>query len=186
MEQWIRGRMLSESRYPAVVKNLNAYFGKMRVSQITRADSATYIELRQTAQIERNCASPSTIHHEMTKLKAAFNFMLKVVEPKERRLDAKQIPFIEPPAKSAPRDRVLSNEELNLLVNHCAYLRTSLSNPRRLGQLQSHRVCKVAKFINIAMETAQTSIFWLINDFVFKIMLKQIFGVFCRTFFLFR
>jgi len=155
MDQWIRGRMLSEIRYPAVVNNLNAYFGKMRVSQITRADSATYIELRRTAQIGRNCASPSTINHEMTKLRAAFTFMVKVVEPKERRLDAKQIPFIEPPAKSAPRDRVLSSEELNLLVNHCADLRTSLSNPRRLGQLQPHRVCKVARFINIAMETAQ-------------------------------
>ena len=67
MDQWIRGRMLSENRYPAVVNNLNAYFGKMRVSQITRNESAVYIELRRSAQIGRNRASDATIRHELTK-----------------------------------------------------------------------------------------------------------------------
>ena len=155
MDQWIMGRMLSESRYPSVVNNLKAYFGKMRVSQITRKDSAAYIELRRTAQIGSNCASDSTINHEMTKLIAAFNFMRHKVEPRERRIDSNRIPFIEPCPKGPPRDRVLSSDELTKLVDHCVDLKISRNNPLGLGLKQPDRVCKVARFIMLAMETAQ-------------------------------
>ena len=155
MDQWIIGRMLSESRYPAVVNNLNCYFGKMRISQITRKDSAAYIHLRRTAQIGRNCAADATINHEMTKLIAAFKFMTHKVEPRERRIDSKDIPFIEPCSKSPPRDRVLSSDELTKIIDHCAELETSKSNPFRLRWRQPDRICKVAKFIMLAMETAQ-------------------------------
>ena len=41
-EQWIEGRMLSEARYPSVISNLKSYFGRMRVSQVTKLDSHEY------------------------------------------------------------------------------------------------------------------------------------------------
>ena len=84
--------MLSEDRYPAVVANLNKYFGNMRVSEITRKDSAKYIELRRNGFISGNSrgAADSTIYHEMKELIAAFNFMTSKVEPRERRLISAQ------------------------------------------------------------------------------------------------
>lgn len=150
MDQWIRGRMLSENRYPAVVNNLNAYFGKMRVSQITRNESAVYIELRRSAQIGRNCASDATIRHEMTKLRACLGFMCTRVEPRERRLSRDIIPFIEPPQAVAPRDRVLNQAEIKQLRQFCSAL--VWQGP---GRAISNRISKVGRFITLAMETAQ-------------------------------
>tara|TARA_B100000768_G_scaffold140956_1_gene132499 strand:- start:89 stop:1138 length:1050 start_codon:yes stop_codon:yes gene_type:complete len=144
MDQWIRGRMMTEDRYVSVVNNLKEYFGKMRVGQITRKDSATYIELRRSAQITGRIgwgAANSTIQHEMKELIACFNFMRKKVEPRERRLPEHIIPFIEPPEASPPRNRVFSPDELDRLWQYA----TAPENCRA-------RECR---FIVLAMETAQ-------------------------------
>ena len=157
MDQWIRGRMLSEDRYPSVVKNLNKYFGNMRVSEITRKDSAKYIELRRNGFISGNSrgAADSTIYHEMKELIAAFNFMTSKVEPRERRLIKEMLPFIEVCQKSPARDRVLSKDELQSLKDKC--LKDAYIGPIAWRGIRrpSNRVSRISRFLWLAMETAQ-------------------------------
>jgi len=153
MDQWIRGRMLSENRYPAVVANPNKYFGNMRVSEITRKDSAKYIELRRSGAITGQPgrgAADSTIYHEMKELRAALNFMTAKVEPRERRLIKEMLPFIEVCQKSPSRDRVLSNDELQSLRDKC--LEDALTGPIFRP---SNRMSRISRFVWLAIETAQ-------------------------------
>ena len=152
MDQWIRGRMLSEDRYPSVVKNLNKYFGNMRVSEITRKDSAKYIELRRNGFISGNSrgAADSTIYHEMKELIAALNFMTSKVEPRERRLLKEFLPFIEVCQKSPARDRVLSKDELNALQIKCT--NHVFNGP---GSRPTNRISRISRFVWLAIETAQ-------------------------------
>ena len=153
MDQWIKGQMMTENRYVSVVRNLKTYFGKMRVSQITRKDSVTYIQLRRTAQIASRKgwgATGSTINHELKELIACFNFMRRKVEPRERRLPDHMVPFIQPPDPSPPRDRVLTSDEWERLWNFSANL---VWNGQ--GRVASNRASRVGRFICLAMETAQ-------------------------------
>lgn len=149
-EQWINGRMLSEKRYPSVINNLKAYFGKMRVSEITKQDSIEYARIRRKAGIGRKSAADGTIRQELQKLRACFRFMAERIEPRERRISRDIIPYIELPNPSPPRNRVLSSEELDLLYNHCINL---VQNGR--GIKATNRLSKVGRFAVLAMETAQ-------------------------------
>lgn len=165
MDQWIRGRMLSENRYPAIVNNLNKYFGNMRISEITRLDSAKYIQLRRSGAIAGkrgrrsvssfdqpfgHGAADNTIHHEMKELIAALNFMTAKVEPRERRLLKEFLPFIEPCPKGPPRNRVLSEEELNALQIKCT--NHVFNGP---GSRPTNRISRISRFVWLAIETAQ-------------------------------
>lgn len=145
MDQWITGRMISENRYPSLCKNLNAYFGKMRVSEIERTHSRAYIQLRQTGKIGTSQASNSTIRLELQRLRAALRFMVERVEPKEQRLPNSAIPYVELPHASPPRNRVLSEQEVQLLRDTC-------SNMTEQGQ---NRLSRIGRFVMMAMETAQ-------------------------------
>ena len=145
MDQWITGRMLSESRYPSVCKNLNAYFGKMRVSEIEREHSRTYCQLRQDGKIGTSKASNSTVRLELQRLRAALRFMMERVEPKEQRLPQSAIPYVELPHASPPRNRVLSKDEIQLLRETCPNLVIKGSN----------RMSRIGRFVMLALETAQ-------------------------------
>lgn len=145
MDQWITGRMLSESRYPSVCKNLNAYFGKMRVSEIEREHSRTYCQLRQDGKIGTSKASNSTVRLELQRLRAALRFMMERVEPKEQRLPQSVIPYVELPHASPPRNRVLSKDEIQLLRETCPNLVIKGSN----------RMSRIGRFVMLALETAQ-------------------------------
>jgi integrase len=145
MQQWITGRMLSESRYPSICKNLNKYFGRMRVSEIEREHSRTYRHLRQNAKIGTSKASNSTVRAELQRLRAALRFMVERVEPKEQRLPQTMIPYIELPHASPPRNRVLSKDEIQLLRETCP----------NLTMRRSNRMSRIGRFVMLAMETAQ-------------------------------
>ena len=150
MSQWIEGRMLSEVRYPSIVKNLNAYFGKMPISYIERAHSNKYIELRKSGLIGRSNAATGTIRRELQALRACFRFMHERVEPREQRISRDLIPYVEMPPASAPRNRVLSEEEVHLLRDTCS--NHVINGP---GRRPSNRMSRVGRFVMLAMETAQ-------------------------------
>lgn len=149
-EQWIEGRMLSEKRYPSVIANLKTYFGRMRVSQVTKQDSIEYARIRRKAGIGRNNAAEGTIRHELQKLRACFRFMAEAIEPRERRISREIIPYIELPNPSPPRNRVLSTDELDRLREYCSNL---VQNGQ--GIRATNRLSRVGRFVMIAMETAQ-------------------------------
>lgn len=150
MEQWISGRMLSENRYPSVVNNLKAYFGKKRVSEVTREHSLDYARMRRQAQIGRSQAAEGTIRHELQKLRACMRFMCEAVEPRERRISRDLVPFIDLPQASPPRNRVLTSDEIQRLRG---FLGDLVWNGQ--GRAKTNRLSKVSRFILIAMETAQ-------------------------------
>ena len=145
MDQWIIGRMISENRYPSVCKNLNAYFGKMRVSDVKREHSRKYYELRKEGLIGTSKATNSTVRLELQRLRAALRFMVERVEPKEQRLSKEIIPYVELPHASPPRNRVLTEEEVQLPRDTCSNLVAKGSN----------RISRIGRFVMLAMETAQ-------------------------------
>ena len=149
-EQWIEGRMLSEARYPSVIGNLKAYFGKMRVSKVTKLDSQEYARLRRKGQIGTSAAAESTIRRELQSLRACLNFMIKKVEPRERRITQDIVPYVELPNASPPRNRVLTADELDRLYEHCHNL---VQNGA--GMKPTNRLAKIGRFVVLAMETAQ-------------------------------
>ena len=142
-DQWVRDRFLSANRYPSVIKHLKAHFGHKRVSRVQIEDSRTYVKKR------RRVASDSTINMELNKLRAALNFMLYRVEPNERRLDHKIIPYIEIPPAGPPRDRVLTREELQLIWDYC------INDKNHMTLESNERISREARFLMLAMETAQ-------------------------------
>jgi len=150
MDQWISGRMLSENRYPSVVNNLKTYFGKKRVSEVTREHSLEYARMRRKAQIGRSQAAEGTIRHELQKLRACMRFMCEAIEPREKRISRDLIPFIELPSPSPPRNRVLTTDEIYRLRE---FLGDLVWNGQ--GREKTDRLSKISRFVFIAMETAQ-------------------------------
>ena len=118
-EDWIRGQHDSEVQsYNAIIKNLNAYFGNMKVSEI-KAIIQEYIEMRKAGLIGTSQASNGTIRLELQRLRACFRFFVERVEPKEQRLKQEIIPYVELPPESPPRERVLDEEEVQLIRDYC-------------------------------------------------------------------
>ena len=148
-DQWVDGQMQSQVRYPSVIKNLKQYFGKMPVSTVLRKHSRDYADIRRKGIIGRCPASESTIRQEMTRLRAALRFMVERVEPKERRLDPKLVPYVEKPAPSPPRDKVLTRDELDSLYSYC------MEDRNRQIKGSKERISREGRFCIIAMETAQ-------------------------------
>ena len=155
-EQWIKGQMLSENRYPSVVNNLKAYFGRKRVSEVTREHSREYRTIREhTLEIGKGKCSPATTRHELQKLRACFNFMANRVEPKERRVKREIIPYIDLPPPAPSRDRVLTPEELEKLNDFCINPATNKFHYQGGYRKQSNRISKISRFLMLAIETAQ-------------------------------
>ena len=149
-EDWIRGRMASEVRYHAIIKNLNAYFGNMKVSEIKREHSRKYIEMRFAGLIGSSKGATGTVRGELQRLRACFRFFVERVEPKEQRLKQEMIPYVELPPESPPRERVLDEDEVQLIRDYCGNL--VINGP---GRRPSNRMSRVGRFVMIALETAQ-------------------------------
>jgi len=150
-EQNVKDKFLSEDRYQSLINNLRFYFGNMRVSQVTRNHSEEYKKIRISGHgYYKKVCKGSTVRTELQRLRACLNFMVNQVEPRERRISRSTIPYVELPPPSPPRDRVLSMEELESLWNFCKNLVWN-----GMGRPTSNRVHKIARFIMIAMETAQ-------------------------------
>tara|TARA_B100001057_G_scaffold412247_1_gene428257 strand:+ start:4339 stop:5412 length:1074 start_codon:yes stop_codon:yes gene_type:complete len=149
-EQWISGRMLSENRYPSIIKHLKKAFGRMRVSQVNRTHSRQYIEDRRTGKYGRCIAADSTIRKELQSLRAALNFMSDRIEPVSFRLLKEKLPYIELPPPSPPRDRVLDDVEIDAIFNYVDNLKVD-------GQFRraTNRLPKLTRFVYLAHYTWQ-------------------------------
>ena len=122
----------------------------MTVSEIQREHSRNYIEMRKRGLIGRGKAASGTIRGELQRLRACLKFMKERVEPREHRIDQEIIPYVELPPPSPPRDRVLTTEERQIIIDHCSNL--VLNGP---GRAPSNRMSRVGRFIMVALETAQ-------------------------------
>ena len=155
-DQWIKGQMLSEIRYPSVIRNLKKYFGNKRVSEVNRDHAKEYRILReQTNEIGRGKCSQATTRHELQKLRACFRFMAERVEPKERRISKSIIPYIDLPPPAPARNRVLTNEELQRLEEYCVNSSSNKFHNQGGYRKRSNRISKASRFLMLAMETAQ-------------------------------
>lgn len=148
-DQWIDGRMESQVRYPSIIKNIKKYFGEMPVSSVLRKHSVDYAKMREKGIIGTGPAAPSTIRKEMSSLRAALNFMVNRVEPKERRIPQGIIPYVELPKGSPPRERVFTREELRMIHCYC------LVDRNRQVTGSKERISREGRFCIIAKETAQ-------------------------------
>ncbi len=152
--QWIEGRMITAdpkcNRYIAVINNLKSYFGDLRVSETKREHSKEYIRLRKTGVIGVCPAANGTIRLELQRLRACFRHMVERVEPREQRLTLDQIPYVELPPESLPRERVLDEDEVAIIREVCPDLVLTGQ-----GRRPSNRLSRVGRFAMIALETAQ-------------------------------
>jgi len=142
--QWIEGRMLAEARYPSLINNLKAFFGNRRVKDISRIDAQKYTRLRERGSIGRCPAASGTIRKELQCLRASFNFMCDRVEPIELRIDRMILPYVELPPPSPPRDRVLSDDEIQACLDYVDGLAQ-----------KSNRLPRITRFVYMARYTAQ-------------------------------
>lgn len=104
-----------------VGKPLKAYFGEMQLAEITTKDIHRYtaerrqgmrVTLPDGSKLKKRPVSDGTIRKELTILRAVFNFMVNRVEPRNLRMDSRELCYIEMPARPAPRQRILSDQEL--------------------------------------------------------------------------
>lgn len=157
--QWIVGtsempRMITAdkkcNRYEAIINNLYAHFGDIRISEAKREHSVEYINLRRKGVIGTCPAANGTIRLELQRLRACFRHMVERVEPREQRLSLDQIPYVELPPESLPRERVLDEDEVALIREVCPNLVLTGQ-----GRRPSNRLSRVGRFAMIALETAQ-------------------------------
>lgn len=151
---WIEGRMLSESRYPSLINNLKVFFGRKRVKDISRADAQQYTKMRERGDIGRCRAASGTIRKELQCLRASLNFMCDRVEPIELRIDRMILPYIELPPPSPPRDRVLTIEEEQMVMDYVDNLPPP-KPPAGIGHNQPPLIPRITKFVYMCKYTAQ-------------------------------
>lgn len=138
MEQHAERRTTSPETIGFIGTQLNWYFGDMQVDQITSKDILSYTEKRlkgiRTPELVKRPVRPGTVRKELTIMRAVFNFLVKRVEPKELRCDPRHLCYIEIPSKPAPRQRVLSDLELDRLRELC----TPADEPARIDRLHRY------------------------------------------------
>lgn len=141
-----------------VLKCLIVRFGDRHLSQITRADIELFTKERLTGIINKRKVSTGTVRKELGIMRAVFNFMVKKVEPKELRVDLKDLSYIPLPPKPPARNRVLSAGELDLI--------------RRVSKIpdDGERMSRISRYLWLLMETgaradALRSLTWSQVDF---------------------
>ncbi len=150
-EQWVEDRMSSVARVKSIIKNLKSYFAGMPLSTVERKHSREYAEGRLNGSLGKGVAVNGTIRLELIKLRAAFNFMVSKVEPRERRIDSKMLPYVELPPDSEARDIVISRENIKRIYDFCM-----VDGPRAGSKYSGPNgwITREARFCIIAMETA--------------------------------
>lgn len=107
-------KVRDEARRDYAGRWLCEHFGHMAVADIVRADVRAYADKRRAGLIGRP-AQDATIRKELGAMAAALNFNVSRVEPKAVRLDPRALPHIDLPPKGAPKDRVLTDDEISRL-----------------------------------------------------------------------
>lgn len=119
-------------------KNLEPHFGSLVVPEVSQDAIDTYIQKRATGRIGRR-AQAATCRRELSALVACLNFCAK---PKQKLIPPSAIQPFDLPEPNEPRDRWLSHDEIQRLLN--------AANALRRGKTLS----RGERFLWIALETA--------------------------------
>jgi integrase len=144
-ERHIEKNSASVRTSETVWNNLAVHFGALTLPAVTRKDEdggdkvEEYILLRQEGEIGRCEAAPATIRHELSRLKACFNWC---ADPKRGIIGVADVPLFDLPPDSPPRDRWLRGPEIQKLFASAAEL--------RVGE----RLSRIERFLWLALETA--------------------------------
>lgn len=128
-----------------VWNNLSVHFGALTLPAVTQKDAdgvdkvESYILLREEGEIGTCEAAPATIRHELSRLKACFNWC---ADPKRKIIGAADVPVFDLPPDSPARDRWLRGPEIRKLLDSAAAL--------RVGE----RLSRIERFLWLALETA--------------------------------
>lgn len=146
-EQHVERRTAAPRHIHFVGVQLNWFFGNMRLEVITSKEIQAYTKTRLEGVPSQGRAPVvgSTIRKELGIMRAVFAFMVKRVEPKEMRMDQKQLCYIELPPMGKARQRVLSEQELDKV--------RALAKPAE----KPSRISRLHRFIWLLMETGSRS-----------------------------
>ncbi|MGZ5987416.1 MAG: tyrosine-type recombinase/integrase [Rhizomicrobium sp.] len=128
-----------------VWNNLSVHFGPLTLAEVTLKDKdgvdkvESYILLREEGEIGTCEAAPATIRHELSRLKACFNWC---AAPKQKIIGLADVPVFDLPPDSPPRDRWLRTPEIRKLLDSAAVLRGG------------NRLSRIERFLWLALETA--------------------------------
>jgi integrase len=119
-------------------KNLEPFFGRFKPQNIDQIAVDSYVQKRKAGAIGMPSVS-GTIRRELLMLKAALNWHVKPERGRNRLIEPSDLPFFVPPEESAPRQRWLSEAEIEKLFS--------------ILQPGEERVSRVARFLWVALET---------------------------------
>jgi integrase len=117
-----------------VWNNLCPHFGALTLAEVVEDKVDEYILLRQEAD-----AAPATIRHELSRLKACFNWC---AAPKQKIIGLADVPVFDLPPDSPARDRWLRTPEIRKLLDSAVALRCG------------DRLSRIERFLWLALETA--------------------------------
>lgn len=111
MSEHVEPRVLDKRRARETVAMLREHFSLLQVCDINHDNVSRYCELRAAGAIGRQSTGP-THRRDLAILVAAINRAVK-----HRRLNRAEVPYIELPDASEPRDRWLTHAELTRLFS---------------------------------------------------------------------
>lgn len=123
-------------------KNLEPHFGALAAAEIDQTVVDDYEDLRAAGRIGRPAKS-GTVRRELVALRACLNWCASPERGKFRLLDKADVPAFVLPDESAPRERWLTNDELNRLFAAAAAMHPG-----------EPRMSRGERFLWLALETA--------------------------------
>jgi len=120
-------------------RTLAPYFGPLAVTAVTQDVVDSYIEARTAGSLGRRVL-PATVRKELMTLRACLNWC---ASPKRHIIAITDIPAFDVPARSTPRERWLTTEEIRRLL---AAASTTCGKDGRLSRSEG--------FLWLALETA--------------------------------
>lgn len=107
-------RIVDPSRTEHAAKPLKAFFGNHRAADVDDIELAEYARARCAGELGR-VVKPGTMRRELEHLRAVLHYAVR--NRKRTGVHADHVPHIELPAKSEPRSYVLTEAELDLLMD---------------------------------------------------------------------
>jgi integrase len=120
------------------------WFGDRLLTDISRTDIENFATARLEGAKGWRPVTRGTVRKELTILRAVFNFMVRRVEPKECRVNLSELAYIPLPSHAPPRDRVLSDAELERIRAACR-------------ALDDERIDRISRYLWLLMETGARS-----------------------------
>ena len=107
-ERHVKERVVSQTTVDYCWQNLEPHFGRLTPAEITEETIAAYGSARAAGRIGRP-SKPSTVRRELVALLACYNW---AADRRRKLISADDIPPIDLPENGAPRERVLTDDEL--------------------------------------------------------------------------